>query len=221
MTNLGAHSLDIADSCLGPLDVQGVTSAGGRFALEDNGETPDTQDALFEFKGWSASWSHREAAAGITSKFPLEFVGTKGTLQLSRSGFVVSPDRKIIPANAVPQFTGAHPVGGPQRVPEEGAPQFWCKATSDSSGNTREQFLLHARNFLDCVKSRNTPIADLESAHRVATLCHLANLSLRLGRKMRWDSRREDVIDDAEASRLLVRPYRMPWDATLKGLGVG
>ena len=74
------------------------------------------------------------------------------------------------------------------------------------------------RNFLDCVKSRKTPVSDLESAHRVSTMCHLANLSLRLGRKLRWDSAKEDILDDAEASRVLERPYRAPWDAVLKNL---
>jgi hypothetical protein len=74
------------------------------------------------------------------------------------------------------------------------------------------------RNFLDCVKSRATPISDLASAHRVSTMCHLANISLRLGRKLRWDPTREDVIGDAEASALLSRPYRVPWDAVLKAV---
>jgi hypothetical protein len=77
------------------------------------------------------------------------------------------------------------------------------------------------RDFLDCVKSRREPLSDLESAHRVATACHLANISLRLGRKIRWDPKKEEIIGDAEAARWLVRPYRAPWDRELKGLEVG
>ena len=50
---------------------------------------------------------------------------------------------------------------------------------------------------------------------------HLANLSLRLGRQVRWDSEKEEIISDREASQMLVRPYRAPWDAELKSLGVG
>ena len=64
------------------------------------------------------------------------------------------------------------------------------------------------RNFLDCTKSRQPPISDLESGHRVATLCHLANLSLRLGRSLQWDAKNETIRGDAEASALLERPYR-------------
>jgi hypothetical protein len=49
-------------------------------------------------------------------------------------------------------------------------------------------------------------------------MCHLANLSLRLGRKLRWDADRQEVVDDREASALLVRPYRAPWDAELRAV---
>lgn len=76
----------------------------------------------------------------------------------------------------------------------------------------------HARNFLDCVKTRERPVAEVEDGHRTATTCHLANLSLELGRKIRWDAEREDVMGDAEASSRLVRPYRQPWDEVLRGL---
>lgn len=58
----------------------------------------------------------------------------------------------------------------------------------------------------------------MESGHRVATACHLANLSLRLGRSVRWDAAREAVVGDPEADALLERPYRAPWDAELKAL---
>ncbi len=220
MTNLAAHSLDVLHWFL---DVQGptaVTSVGGRFCIQDNGETPDTQDALIEYPGFTALWSHREACAGQTQG-GLEFCGSKGSMTISRSGFNLTGDRKIPPENAVPQFTGAHPVGGPKRVEQTGPPESWTKAVEDKTGDAREQLRLHVRQFLDCVKSREKPVSDLESGHRVATVCHLANLSLKLGRRLRWDAAREEIVDDAEAARLLVRPYRAPWDKELKGLRVG
>jgi hypothetical protein len=46
----------------------------------------------------------------------------------------------------------------------------------------------------------------------------LANLSLRTGRKLKWDAEREQILDDAQASGMLVRPYRQPWDDVLKSL---
>jgi predicted dehydrogenase len=221
MTNLGAHALDVVHWFLDSSGPSAVTAAGGRFCLQDNGETPDTQDALFEYPRCTALWSHREACMGERPRFYLEFCGTRGNLGISRLGFAVTPDPLVPPQNAIPQFTGAHPVGGPRPVRIEGTQQPRTRAIDDRTGNGRRLLQLHVRDFLDCIKSRRQPAAHLESGHRVATACHLANLSLRLGRKLRWDARREEVIDDAEAARLLSRPYRPPWDRELRALGVG
>ncbi len=142
-------------------------------------------------------------------------------MTISRRGFRVAPDAKVPPGSRIPQAGGAgHLVGGPQPVKAGGPPEFWTEPISDDSGSEIDQFRRHVRDFLDAVKSRRPPISDVESAHRVSTACHLANLSLRLGRKLRWDAAKEDVIGDPEASRLLVRPYRGPWDAELKAMGV-
>src|SRR5262249_6658226 len=89
MTNLRQHSLGRVHWCLGQDPVR-VTSVGGRYCLTDNGETPDTQDALIEYPGCVASWSHREGSAGRTGTAYLEFFGTRGSLTLSRRGFVVT-----------------------------------------------------------------------------------------------------------------------------------
>jgi predicted dehydrogenase len=219
MTNLGAHSLDIAQWYLDANGPTSVSSVGGRFLLEDNGETPDTQDVLFEYPGWTAAWSHREAAGGRRDAPGLEFFGSKGSLAISRRGFAVTPDPKVAPANAVPQF-GGHPVGGPKPVEEAKPRQLWTKPVEDATGSERTQFGGHARNFLDCVKSRQDPVSDVESGHRVATACHLANISLRLGRRVRWDAEKEAAVGDPEAAGMLVRPYRSPWDRELRALGV-
>jgi predicted dehydrogenase len=193
---------------------------GGRFSLRDNGETPDTQDALFEYPDFTALCSLREACAG-QNKVGLEFCGPRGSLLISRAGFSLVGDRRIPPENAIPQFDPPHPVGGPKRVEPAGTSESWTESIEDRSGDLRKQFALHVRNFLDCIRSRKEPISDLESAHRVATACHLANISLRLGRRIRWDPAREEIVGDAEAAGLLVRPYRAPWDRELKSLKVG
>jgi predicted dehydrogenase len=219
MTNWGQHALDIVHWFTGAVGPRSVTSIGGRFCLQDNGETPDTQDAIFDYPGFTAIWSQREACRGPASLYPLEFFGPRGSLAISRKGFLVTADRKVPPANTVPQFAGAHPVGGPQRVADTGPPQFWTQGLKDESGNDQVLFKRHVRNFLDCVKSRQQPISDLESGHRVATACHLANLSLRLGRMIHWDFEKETIVNDREAEKMLIRPYRSPWDAELKALG--
>jgi predicted dehydrogenase len=220
MTNLCVHSLDIVHWFLDLAGPQAVSSAGGRFCLEDNGETPDTQDTFFEYPRCTAIWSHREASAGPRMPFSLEFCGTRGSLAISRAGFVVRPDLQIPPQNAIPQFGQAHPAGGPRPVRLQGPPPQRTSALEDVSGSSAGQLRAHVRDFLDCVKSRRPPRSDLESAHRVAAACHLANLSLRLGRRLRWDSEREEVVGDREASGHLVRPYRTPWDRELLALGI-
>jgi predicted dehydrogenase len=69
----------------------------------------------------------------------------------------------------------------------------------------------HHQNFLDCVKSRKLPICDVEIGHRSATVCHLGNIALWLGRKLQWDPVAEAIVGDEEAARMLSRPYRRPW----------
>ncbi|HMJ66286.1 MAG TPA: hypothetical protein VK615_13150, partial [Candidatus Binatia bacterium] len=132
-------------------------------------------------------------------------------------GSEIVPDKKEKPVNVVARIMGGHPIGGPQ--PEEDVPnQLRTEAVKDTSGDRKNQLLDHARHFLDCVKSRKEPVSDLQSAHEVVTACHLANISARVGRKLRWDSGKQDVIGDSEASAMLTRPYRAPWDAQLKAL---
>ncbi len=69
----------------------------------------------------------------------------------------------------------------------------------------------HKRNFLDCVKTRQTPISHIESAVRSDTICHLDDITIRTGRKLRWDPKAEQFANDEAANRLLTRPLRSPW----------
>src|SRR5690606_8351856 len=52
----------------------------------------------------------------------------------------------------------------------------------------------HMGNFFDCIESRRTPVSDIESQHRSASTCHLGNISMRFGRKLTWDSVREEFV---------------------------
>ncbi len=130
----------------------------------------------------------------------------------------MTPDPKLAPADAIPRFGGPHPVGGPASTGDRELDAKRTGVVEDRSGNEYDQFRRHVRDFLDCVRTRRQPISDIESGHRVVTACHLANLSLRLGRKLRWDAQRETIVDDREAEGMLERPYRAPWDAERKTL---
>jgi predicted dehydrogenase len=216
MTNLGAHELDIVQWFLGLKGPIRVASFGGRFALQDNGETPDTQDAIFEYPGGiTAAYAIREASSGSRESDTLEFFGTKGSMQITRGVFKVIPDEKVPPENRIPVFRG-HTSGGPKRA--EVKPEPWTQAM-EVKGSSAEQLDLHVRNFLDCIKTRQRPIADVEDGHRTTVTCHLANISLRLGgRLLQWDPETERITNDREASAMLERPYRAPWDSVKRSL---
>ncbi len=66
----------------------------------------------------------------------------------------------------------------------------------------------HMGNFFDCVRERKQPISDVESQHRSVSVCHLANISMRLGRKLSWNPEVEEFVGDAEANNWLRREQR-------------
>ena len=69
----------------------------------------------------------------------------------------------------------------------------------------------HHGNWLECIKSRKLPICDAEIGHRSATVCHLGNVAVRTGRKIAWDPVKEEITGDAEAAKMLDKPYCEPW----------
>jgi predicted dehydrogenase len=118
MTNLGAHTID---QILWIMDAKGPTSVmamGGRYALEDDGETPDLQDAIWEFPGkdgqpgWTMQASIREASVGSPGLNPGQlYLGTKGYMTIS-GNYQISSESKGDPVNQIPRFIG-QPTGGP------------------------------------------------------------------------------------------------------------
>jgi hypothetical protein len=74
------------------------------------------------------------------------------------------------------------------------------------------------RDFMTCVASRGRPVADIEEGYISTSSCILANLSMKLGRALRWDSQTGQVNGDAEANALLRRPYRLPWTHPAPGM---
>jgi len=189
MTNWGAHHLDIARWIVGMDAPSEVAGFGGRYALTDGGETPDLQQVTYQFGKVVVNWTASEVAEG--KPFTLDIYGTKGMLTLLRSGFQVFPEMKTV-------------AGTKEKQP-------LMEALQVKGADLNVQ---HARNFLDCLKSRQKPAADIEEGHRSATMCHLGNISTRLGRSLKWDAVKEQVIGDSEANQMLARPYRAPWKLT-------
>jgi len=78
--------------------------------------------------------------------------------------------------------------------------------------NTTDATRLHVANFIECVRSRHKPNADVEIGHRSTTVAHLGNIAFKTGKKLHWNSETEELVDDGEASKLLARQPRKPWD---------
>jgi predicted dehydrogenase len=228
MTNLGAHLIDqvlYVMSAKGPTQ---ATSIGGRYALEDDGETPDLQDAIWAFSGpngspgFTMSCAIREANAGRrdAASMGLQFLGTKGTMILAGNWEVV-PENKIDPVNDIPRFSG-HPAGGP--VYSTTKPVPWIEASKGGGTESDPRYgfggedtlAMNKQDWLNSMRTRKRPFCDVEDGHRVAIACNLANMSLKLGRSIRWDPDKEQVIGDREAQAMCVKPYRAPWDSALK-----
>lgn len=83
------------------------------------------------------------------------------------------------------------------------------KVVETNTGSQME--MPHVQNFIDCVKARRRPNAEIEAGHISTSLCHLGNISQRLGRKLRWDGDTERFPHDDEANKLLTRAYREPF----------
>ena len=186
MTNWGAHHLDIARWIAGAEAPTEVAGFGGRYALTDGGETPDVQQVTYQFPKVVVTWTASEIAEG--KPFTLDIYGTKGMLTLLRGGFHVTPETTTVPGT------------------REKKPLMEELQVKGADLN-----VAHVRNFLNCVKSRQRPNADVEEGHRSAVMCHLGNISTRLGRSLRWDAAKEQVVGDSEANHMLSRPYRAPW----------
>jgi predicted dehydrogenase len=180
MTNWGAHHLDIARWIVGEDAAAAVSGAGGRYALTDGGETPDTQQVTYQFNKVVVTWTTSEIGEG--DPITLNIYGTKGMMSLTRGGFKIKPEMQ----NKTPLMDAMEVKGVDLNVP-------------------------HVRNFLDCMKSRARPNGDILEGHLTAVMCHLGNISTRLGRTLRWDAGKEEVMGDAEAHSWLMRDYRGAW----------
>jgi hypothetical protein len=71
---------------------------------------------------------------------------------------------------------------------------------------------LHGQNFVKCLRTREDPFPNAVTGHKATSTCLLGMIAWKAGRKLRWDAAKEDFIGDAEASRMLSRPMRAPWN---------
>ena len=244
LTNLGAHSVAAFLLVTGAKGPTRVVSFGGRFTLEDDGETPDLQECIYNFPNFMMTMGVREAN-GYRDSTGSIIMGNKGDLLLGSNQVV--PEMHGDPVNQIPRFVG-HPVGGPVYNDTKSVP--WIEAQAGTGrgpgggggrgqaaggggrgqaegggagrgaagGESMENQMFNAnkRDWIDCIKSRNQPFCNLDMGHRTAVICTLGNMSLRLGgRAIQWDPEKEVVIGDKEAAAMCTKQYRAPWDGVL------
>ena len=91
-------------------------------------------------------------------------------------------------------------------------PPELADALAQQSSGGADPTRTHLQNWIDCIKTRERPVADVEIGHRSATVCHLGNIARWVGRPLRWDPAREVFLDDGEANALLQRERREPYE---------
>ncbi len=182
MTDWGVHLLDIVQWVMGVDYPESVMASGGKFALADNRETPDTLQATFRYPGFVCTYENRSCNGQplMDQGYGILFYGTIASLYVNRSFLEIIPEE------------GRGMV--PQRV--------------DSANNSSDT---HFGNFIDCVRSRKLPVSDIEIGHRSSSTAILGNVAYHTGRAIVWDGEAESVAGDDEANGMLHRPYRGPW----------
>jgi predicted dehydrogenase len=185
ITDFGTHRFDTVHQIMGADTPRSVAAVGGRLALEDAGDVPDTMQVQYEYPGWILSYEcSLTNGHGVGGRTPglryynakgeddrphgMAFYGTRGTLFADRIGYdLYAPERKF--------------------------------------GNTTDATALHARNFVEAIRNGRPSPAPIEDGHRATLIGHLGNIALATGRKLRWDGASEQFVNDAEANALLSR----------------
>jgi predicted dehydrogenase len=166
LTDLMSHWIDVVHWYMGVTTPSSVVTSASRYVLE--WECPDTITCVLDYpKGFSVTY-HGAMTSSIDDG-GLEIRGTKGTMKLDRSRLAVYPESGEL-------------IG---RM-EKGKPEILIESRRDGT-------IDHIRNFLDCVKSRKSPTANIKVAVEAARAAHLGNLALRQDRRVRWNAQQERV----------------------------
>lgn len=190
ITNLGAHSVDVAQwgngsDQTGPVEVEGLDAKW----LPDGSLFNTALESRFR-----ARYANGVELIGESSNedMGVRFEGTEGWLKYGLFGKVEASSKAIESVELRPDDLRL-PISNPARTFAE---------MGDYYGD-------HVRNFLDSVKSREEPLEPVEVGHRTASICHLWNIAIkRMGKVLEWDPEQEEFTNDAEANAMRSRPAR-------------
>ncbi len=186
MTDWGAHHLDIAQW---GIDSQPVE-------IDSKATFPNTPNGYNVALDYSAGYTYAngvEMTVADTGRNGIMFNGTEGRIFVNRGTISGKPVEQLaekpLPRDRFKVY-GFDNLDRPERA------------------GKLDAIVNHMGNFFDCIKTRKLPISDVESQHRSVTTCHLGNISMRLGRKLKWDPEKELFIGDDEANTWLKREQR-------------
>jgi predicted dehydrogenase len=200
ITDFGNHRLDTMQQIMGVSAPHTISSSGGLYLVKDGREVPDFMHVTYEYDNFIAVYEgsninghgvggrtpgHRYYNSRGESDQPngIAFHGTEATIYAERIGWEIFPE----PGRREPKVK-----------------RMW--------ENVEEPTKAHTTNFVECVRSRKTPNADIEIGHRGTSVALLGNIAMRTGKKLHWDAKKEEFTGASDASAMLTRNLRKPWD---------
>lgn len=194
MTDSGAHHLDIAQWAIGmqhsgPVEILGTAKYP---TAENSFNVAIDYHALYRYAN-GVELEVLDSPRGDHNRIGVMFEGEEGRLFVNRGAITGRPVEDL----------AKHPFG-------RGDFKLYAHdnmSRPELSGKI-DAIKNHMGNFYDCTKSRQTPISDVSSQHRSATLCHLGNIAQRIGRKLAWNPESEQFLDAPDAAKRMRRDYR-------------
>ncbi len=221
VADYGTHRFDSMRQLMGEPDPISASASGGRY-LDRAGNTPDVVQATVQFPNFTLSYEAVQTSGhGVGGRTPeakyyrmngdhdrphgVAIYGTKAVIIADRIGFDVYPETNTAAPRARDraaereafraQGIGTHVDGAPER-------RFV------QSGDRTD---LHCANFIECIRSRKAPNAEVEIGHRSTIIPHLINIAYRTDAKIQWDPKSETIANSKEAQALVTRIAREPW----------
>ena len=196
------HMFDAARWLLGLGWPRRISSSGGIFVQkESKSNISDTQTAVFDYEDLSCVWQHRTWGNSVDPDYPwaLFIHGEKGVLKAS-----------TMRADFIPNDKNAKPIHFDCLYEREKFPEDVTE--KDIEIHAAPATRRHMLDFLAASDARTRPVADIEQGHISTASCVLANVAMKLGRTLCYDPVKRVVTGDEEATKLLARPYRAPWN---------
>jgi len=218
ITDYGNHRFDSVHQIMGEDMPLNVVSSAVRFNKKTAGDIYDMQVATFEYPNFIMNYEcsnyNGHGLGGRTEGMRyygmmgpedrphgMAFYGTEASLFVDRIGMELYPEPK--PIERVPG--GGRGRGGRRTF-------TWEPRMEKIKMNEDEPTPLHTKNFVDFVRARKEPFANIEVGVRATTVGCIGNVAHWTGRKLKWDGENRTFPGDTEANKFEFRPYRKPWD---------